>query len=112
LSADGITPDTGTRALVQAQDDLYNMLGITFTEREFRRSRSATDLLGDYEIAASARPHSPRSRPPGSAGRRSSFPGEPALAEAHNTLNVDVGFFSLDLFENILLTFLLSRTLC
>lgn len=88
-STEGITPNTGTRALVQAQDDLYHMLGITFTERGFRRSRSATDLLGDFEFAASARPRSPRSRPPGSAGRRSSFPGESALAGAHNTLNVD-----------------------
>ena len=112
MPTDDITPDTGTRALVQAQEDLYNMLGITYTERGFRRSRSATDLLGDYESAASARPRTPRSRPPGSAGRRSSFPGESALAEAHNTLNVDVGFFSLDFFENIKLTLLLSGTLC
>ena len=112
MPTDDITPDTGTRALVQAQEDLYNMLGITYTERGFRRSRSATDLLGDYESAASARPRTPRSRPPGSAGRRSSFPGESALAEAHNTLNVDVGFFPLNLFGIILLTFLLSGTLC
>ncbi|KAF8955059.1 hypothetical protein BDZ97DRAFT_1861760 [Flammula alnicola] len=92
LSPYNYTPTSETRALVEAQDELYAMLGISNPERPLRRSRSFTVLSAGSSAAASAQ-HAflPSVRPPDtpSSWRRSSLPGNSTLAEAYNTMAAD-----------------------
>ncbi|KAJ6511371.1 hypothetical protein C8R47DRAFT_1296281, partial [Mycena vitilis] len=80
------TPTSETRALDRAQEELYNMLGLSVPERA-RRSHSVIMSAGsDLEnpiLSASSRPRSEVSRP-------SSLPGNSALSEALSAMTADV----------------------
>lgn len=82
-STSGFTPTTESRALAQAQDELYSMLGILNPERPLNRSRSETS------------PRSPRFRSSRSTDnsitrrRRSSLPEALSLTEAYHVMAAD-----------------------
>ncbi|PPQ92532.1 hypothetical protein CVT25_010365 [Psilocybe cyanescens] len=92
LSSTGLTPSSETRALVQAQDELYAMLGLVNPERTIRRSLSFSMLQGNSPSTASAQPPTLRPNPPANSTnswRRSSLPGDDALAETYNAMAAD-----------------------
>ncbi|KAF9463278.1 hypothetical protein BDZ94DRAFT_1218569 [Collybia nuda] len=90
-STSGITPTSETRALVRAQEELYEMLGIGLNELRPRRSRSVTGLPGNP--GHTQHPNSPTSHPHDvlNTGRRASLPGSPLPQPSHyNTLTANV----------------------
>ncbi|KAF4612871.1 hypothetical protein D9613_011176 [Agrocybe pediades] len=93
LSPNDLTPTSETRALVQAQDELYAMLGLSNPERPLRRSFSvgmlsaglSPSVNGHFPSATLSRPGAERSN----SWRRSSLPGGDALAETYNAMAAD-----------------------
>ncbi|KAG6839663.1 hypothetical protein C0991_000408 [Blastosporella zonata] len=71
VSTEFPTPSSDTRAMVRAQDELYDMLGIPVNDRA-RRSRSVIGLPGDAEPVAS--PSYSYYEAPPNTGRRASLP--------------------------------------
>ncbi|KAF9485730.1 hypothetical protein BDN70DRAFT_539768 [Pholiota conissans] len=96
VASPGYTPTSETRALIEAQDELYAMLGIKNPERP-RRSRSNTISImsGPSTAAHSSSQHAfpPMVRAPDTPAsmtfRRSSLPGDSTLAEAYNAMAAD-----------------------
>ncbi|CAA7269931.1 unnamed protein product [Cyclocybe aegerita] len=86
LSSGGVTPNSETRALAEAQDELYAMLGITNPDRRLRRSRSAAGLLLSPPPVTALLNVRPSDINP---SRRSSLPGDSSLAEAYNAMAAD-----------------------
>lgn len=80
---------------MQAQDELYTMLGLTNPERPLRRSLSFS-MLPEQSPGI---PGQPLLSPKYSSGRgnswRSSLPGDTALAETYNAMAADVSDFCL-----------------
>jgi hypothetical protein len=85
MSTSGPTPNTETRALARAQDDLYDLLGITIDESRPRRPRSAGSRPEQLLLIPSI---NPQSEAP-SSGRRASLPGTPQ-PDVYNSLTADV----------------------
>ncbi|KAJ3515608.1 hypothetical protein NLJ89_g1656 [Agrocybe chaxingu] len=90
LSSGGVTPNSETRALAEAQDELYAMLGITNPDRRLRRSRSAAGLLLSPPPVTAGPSTLLNVRPSDiNPSRRSSLPGDSTLAEAYNAMAAD-----------------------
>ncbi|KDR77312.1 hypothetical protein GALMADRAFT_246668 [Galerina marginata CBS 339.88] len=95
LSLNGVTPTSETLALAQAQDELYAMLGLTNPERSLRRSLSFS--MPSEQSPSGTAGHGPLLSPnrlPGrnnswQHSRRSSLPGDTALAETYNAMAAD-----------------------
>jgi len=86
MSTSGPTPTSGMRALARAQEDLYEMLGISVDEARLRRPRSAgyrPDQLLFVPSALNSHSEAP------SSGRRASLPGS-AQPAVRNSLTADV----------------------
>ncbi|KAG5641553.1 hypothetical protein DXG03_004788 [Asterophora parasitica] len=89
LSVEGPTPTSETRAMVRAQDELYEMLGIHPNERA-RRSRSVIGVPGESEFSQHLASPSYSDVPP-NTGRRASLPGSaPVTPGPFNALTADV----------------------
>ncbi|KAG6857523.1 hypothetical protein H0H87_002148 [Tephrocybe sp. NHM501043] len=93
VSTEFPTPNSETRALVRAQDELYDMLGIPVTERS-RRSRSVIGLPGDSEPAASPS-YSHYDAPP-NTGRRASLPPSAPLPPDPYALSASASIWTSD----------------
>ena len=80
--------------MIEAQDELYAMLGLKIPERLPRRSRSVSIMSGGSSAAPSSAHHAflhvPRLPDTPSSYRRSSLPGDSTLAEAYNAMAADV----------------------
>ena len=90
----GITPTTESRALAQAQDELYAMLGILNPEQQ-RSSSLHYRSRSESSPGSPATSHfflSPRSAEGSSFSRRSSLPSALSLTEAYNVMAADVSF--------------------
>ncbi|KAJ2925342.1 hypothetical protein H1R20_g11742, partial [Candolleomyces eurysporus] len=83
LSPEGITPNSETRAMVRAEEELYTMLGLSVPDSGMKRSRS---LVGHLPSAGLSPP--PMATRP-ALQRRSSLPGEATLIEAQNAMVAD-----------------------
>ncbi|KAF8902621.1 hypothetical protein CPB84DRAFT_1961567 [Gymnopilus junonius] len=89
LSPSGLTPTSETRALIQAQDELYAILGLNNPERPLRRSLSFS-MLTEQPPGMPRQPLlSPKHSSMSSRDRRSSLPGDNALAETYNAMAAD-----------------------
>lgn len=82
LSTDGVTPNSETRAMVRAQEELYDMLGIS-NDKRVRRSRSVIgiDQLESSPVTLSSAV---------SSARPISLPGNSMLPDAYNAMTADV----------------------
>lgn len=88
-STDGPTPTSETRAMVRAQEELYDMLGIPKNDRRSRRSRSVIGLPGESELSQQAASPLGYEVPP-NTGRRASLPESAALPPDPYALTADV----------------------
>ncbi|KAG2007284.1 hypothetical protein CC2G_014988 [Coprinopsis cinerea AmutBmut pab1-1] len=88
LSANDMTPDSETREMVQVQEELYSMLGIT-SPLSARLKRSHSMLSGLPSAGLSPPPMSARFAQSSFRQRRSSLPGGAALVEAHHARDAD-----------------------
>ncbi|KAF8062323.1 hypothetical protein FPV67DRAFT_1421617 [Lyophyllum atratum] len=91
-STAGPTPNSETRALDRAQDELYDMLGIPVNDHRSRRSHSVIGLPGDSELAYQViSPSYIHYDVPPNTGRRASLPETAALPpDPYNALTADV----------------------
>ncbi|KAF5384185.1 hypothetical protein D9615_003240 [Tricholomella constricta] len=91
LSTEGPTPTSETRAMVRAQEELYEMLGIQPNDRS-RRPRSVIGLPGESELSQqAASPSYSHYDVPPNTGRRASLPGSAAPpSDPYNTFTADV----------------------
>lgn len=85
MPTSALTPNSDTRALARAQEDLYDMLGITIDDNLPRRPRSLGSQPEQFlQFPVSANPQSE-----GSSSRRASLPGS-AQPDLYNSLTADV----------------------
>lgn len=94
-----MTPDSETRELVQVQEELYSMLGITSPGHSMRLKRSHS-ILGLPSAGLSPPPMSAAARFDSGFGvrqRRSSLPGVSALVDAQHAMDADVCCFPIPL---------------
>jgi archaellum component FlaC len=84
----GPTPSSETRAMLRAQDDLYEMLGIVSNDTRSRRSRSVIGIPGEPEQVVS--PSYSYYDPPPSTGRRLSLPGSPTQPDTFQAMAADL----------------------
>ena len=93
LSANEMTPDSETREMVQVQEELYSMLGITSPGGQSVRLRRSHSMLGLPSAGLSPPPMSAHARYDSGFGvrqRRSSLPGAHALVDAQHAIDADV----------------------
>ncbi|KAK7460863.1 hypothetical protein VKT23_008793 [Stygiomarasmius scandens] len=83
ISTEAHSPNSATRAMMRAHEELCDMLGITMIDNRPRRSRSVGEKT---DIEAKSR--SP-SRPQSSGGRPSSLPDKSQLTEAYQVMAAD-----------------------
>ncbi|PPQ66428.1 hypothetical protein CVT24_007194 [Panaeolus cyanescens] len=96
-----LTPTSENLALVRAQDELYQMLGLRYPERTIRRSRSVGSGLPVKSPALNLSHQQPpppqpailsalpSSQSPDLGSRRASLPGDSGLAETYNVMAAD-----------------------
>ncbi|KAK7042358.1 hypothetical protein R3P38DRAFT_3448248 [Favolaschia claudopus] len=92
VSALATTPTSESRALDQAQAELYSMLGLAVPERNSRRSHSLImSAASDSEnpILSSLAPPAASSRPRSDASRPTSLPPNSHLSEALSAMTAD-----------------------
>ncbi|KAG5219834.1 alpha beta-hydrolase [Salix suchowensis] len=95
--SNGVTPTSETRALVRAQEELYDMLGITLRETHtaLRRSHSVSDRPPDFNISTLYPSGDSRQRysdasSGGPGTRRSSMPNHTGLHQVYTAMTADV----------------------
>ncbi|KAK0484722.1 hypothetical protein IW261DRAFT_853452 [Armillaria novae-zelandiae] len=86
ISTDGITPNTDTRAMIRAHEELCDMLGITSKDLKPRRALS---LLTPGYHDEQARTPEPRDRRRSSCDRPSSLPDRSELSQVYKAMTVD-----------------------
>ncbi|GLB39915.1 hypothetical protein LshimejAT787_0704250 [Lyophyllum shimeji] len=92
-STEGPTPNSETRAMVRAQEELYEMLGIPMNDHRSRRTRSVLGVPGESDLSQQvASPMGyPQYEVPPNTGRRASLPGSAALPpDPYNAWTADV----------------------
>ncbi|KAF9491527.1 hypothetical protein BDN71DRAFT_1510293 [Pleurotus eryngii] len=94
--SNGVTPTSETRALVRAQEELYDMLGITLRETHtaLRRSHSVSDRPPDFNISTLYPSGDSRQRysdasSGGPGTRRSSMPNHTGLHQVYTAMTAD-----------------------
>lgn len=88
VSTDGFTPNSETRAMIRAHEELCEMLGISIAETRTRRTRSFVVPVRDDESSSGLAVPSTSSRPHSntSSGRPTSLPGSARLSEVYDTV--------------------------
>ncbi|KAK0194424.1 hypothetical protein F5146DRAFT_436361 [Armillaria mellea] len=86
ISTDGITPNTETRAMIRAHEELCDMLGITSKDLKPRRALS---LLTPASHVEQARTPEPRDKRRSSCDRPSSLPDRSELSQVYKAMAVD-----------------------
>lgn len=89
MSTDGLTPNSETRAMIRAHEELCEMLGIGLRETRARRPRSFVISRDDAESSALAVPSSgtrPISSNATSSGRPTSLPGSARLSDVYDNV--------------------------
>ncbi|PBK84645.1 hypothetical protein ARMGADRAFT_1088114 [Armillaria gallica] len=86
ISTDGMTPNTETRAMIRAHEELCDMLGITSKDLKPRRALS---LLTPASHGEQARTPEPRHRRRSSCDRPSSLPDRSELSQVYKAMTVD-----------------------
>lgn len=71
--------------MVRAQEELYDMLGISVNDHRARRSRSVIGIPGESEPQVGSPSYSYYEVPP-NTGRRASLPGSVASTDAYDAL--------------------------
>ena len=86
------SPSSTTRALIQAQDELYTMLGLSAPGTGLQRSRSWTSLSASspQDSDCPSLRHSLTLHP--QSERRNSLPADSALAQVSNAMAADVSY--------------------
>ncbi|THV05740.1 hypothetical protein K435DRAFT_646716 [Dendrothele bispora CBS 962.96] len=105
ISTEAHSPNSATRAMMKAHEELCDMLGIKMVDRP-RRSRSVGGR-GDIEKMTTQSP----SRPQSSGGRPTSLPDRSQLTEAYQVMAADVRRL-LTFYSHLNLTDPLSVMLC
>lgn len=94
------SPSSTARALIQAQDELYSMLGISAPGTGLQRSRSWASLSASSppESACPSLRHSLSLHP--QSERRNSLPADSDLAQVSNAMAADVSCIAFSIFRN------------
>ncbi|KAK0498784.1 hypothetical protein EDD18DRAFT_50647 [Armillaria luteobubalina] len=86
ISTDGITPNTETRAMIRAHEELCDMLGIT--SKDLRPRRALSLLTPAFHDEQAGTPE-PRHRRRSSCDRPNSLPDSSELSQVYKAMTVD-----------------------